>query len=478
MQRLLQLTPFLSDPITRLEFEQKREFKACFDSEVDSIFLQCDNLKDYVARSQKLLDAAASFLDNALFNQEEFKACFDFVFDLFFTKAFSVVVDYCNPEQNVRVSDSVWGQAEFILLSTWASNFERLVLKYDESKLDVFNVLDQGWFVDLMKVYSNAESEEIKRQISNLIALHINVRPEPCMLIEGPLQSAAIVDLMTIMNRNLERVFRTGSGPIATSLMTEIDFLPVLASFPKTYLEQMHSSFPIKHVVSVLNGFFEASKWIKLGCPVNDFQQICFNLSSPELIRASGAFDRAWEEGSKTVARVMGAHVHPLIQKVGDESWREGSVTEHLQHDVCHYYDHLKRWMVPDVFRNFFADTFDGYLRCYVKALLSAKARLPELNIDQTFFERAYADLGVIQDILMKYLEEEEEEKIHARIKVMITFVRMLACDYDDVRMVIPDFMSLATSTNINVGVLEKVTSALISAFVGVSNASADTQIP
>ena len=59
----------------------------------------------------------------------------------------------------------------------------------------------------------------------------------------------------------------------------------------------------------------------------------------------------------------------------------------------------------------------------------------------------------------------------------MITFVRMLACDYDDVRMVIPDFMSLATSTNINVGVLEKVTSALISAFVGVSNASADTQI-
>jgi hypothetical protein len=478
MQRFLQFTPFLSDPITRLEFEQKREFMACFDSEVDSIFSQCDDLEGYVAESENLLREAASFLDDALFNQGEFKAYFDFVFDLFFTKAFSVVVDYCNPEKNVRLSDSVWGQAEFILLSTWASNFERLVLNYDQSKLDMFNVLDQGWFVDLMKVYSNAESQEIRRKISNLIAWNIEYRSEPFMLIEGPLKSAAIVDLMTIMNLHLESVFRTGSGPIVTSLMTEIDFLPVLESFPKTYLEKMHASFPIEHIVSVLNGFYEASEWIKLGCPVNDFQQTCFHVRSPKLLRASGAFERAWKEGSRIVARVMGAHVHPLIQMVGEESWLEGSVTKHWQHDVCHYYDKLKTWMVPDVFRKFFADTFDGYLRCYVKALLSAKERLPELNIDHTFFVRADADLRVIQDTLMKYAEEEEEEKVHVRMNVMIAFVRMLACDYGDVRMVIRDFMSLATSTNINVGILEKVASSLISAFVGVSNASADTQIP
>ena len=261
------------------------------------------------------------------------------------------------------------------------------------------------------------------------------------------------------------------------ALCLVIDYCSLEKNVRLSNLENMHASFPIEHVVSVLNGFYEASEWIKLGCPVNDFQQTCFHVRSPKLLRASGAFDRAWKEGSRIVARVMGAHVHPLIQMVGEESWLEGSVTKHWQHDVCHYYDKLKTWMVPDVFRKFFADTFDGYLRCYVKALLSAKERLPELNIDHTFFVRAYADLGVIQDILMKYVEKEEKEKVHARMNVMITFVRMLACDYDDVRMVIQDFMSLATSTNINVGILEKVASSLISAFVGVSNASADTQI-
>ncbi len=50
-------------------------------------------------------------------------------------------------------------------------------------------------------------------------------------------------------------------------------------------------------------------------------------------------------------------------------------------------------------------------------------------------------------------------------------------CDYDDLRMVIQDCMSLATSTNTNVGILEKATSSLMITFVGVSNASADTGI-
>jgi hypothetical protein len=420
MQRLLQFTPFLSDPITRLEFEQREQFIVFFVSEVDqsNMILQCRNLKDFVAGSQTLLDIAASFLDDALFNQEEFEACFDFVFDLFFTRAFSVVIDYCNRERNVRLS--VWGQAEFIILATWASNFERLVLKYDESKLDRFNVLDQGWFVALMDVYSNAQSQGIGLLISNLIELHIRDRPQPCMLIEGPLNPAVIVDLMTVIKLNLENAFRTGSGLIATSLMTKIEFLPVLEAFPMTYLKMMDASFPIEHVVSVLNGFWEASEWIKLGCPVNvnGFQQICFNPRSPKwsrkLLPASGAFNRALKEGSRIVAHVMAANLHPLIQNVGDESWVNGSVTADWLATVRDYFGDLRRWMVPAVFHELSADTFDDNLCCYVKALLSGK-----INIDQRFVDRAYRDLKMIELIFLEYADIDV---VNARIQLMIGF--------------------------------------------------------
>ena len=46
------------------------------------VFQKCDDLEDYLAGSQKLLDHAASYLDDLMF-EEDFKACFDFVFDSF-----------------------------------------------------------------------------------------------------------------------------------------------------------------------------------------------------------------------------------------------------------------------------------------------------------------------------------------------------------------------------------------------------------
>ena len=445
------LAGYLNDPI------MKKEFKACFDSDVDSIFLKYpENLKDYVAGSQNLLDAAASFLDDPTF-EENFRACFDFVFDCFFTKAFSVVIDHCK-----KIKDEChWGQDEFIILATWASNFEGRVLNYDKSKLEMFNVDHQNCFVDLMIVYSKAESKEISRLISNLISLDIRAESEPLQLIEGQLRSGSVVELMTIYNQSLSRVIGTGNALIVTSLMKYI--LPVLESFPKTYLEMMHarsSSLPIEHVVSVLNGFYEAFHWINT---LEDELSQYFG-QKRVLKRASGVFDRAWKEGSRIVAHVMAADVHPLIQNVGDESWLNGSVTADWQATVSDYFGDLRRWMVPDVLRKLSADTFDDNLRCYINALLSAN-----INIDQTFVDRTYKDLNVIQDIFLKYADIDV---VNARIQLMIGFVEMLACEYDDMRR---HFMSLAKSTNIDVGILEKVTSSLFTGFVGFSNASADT---
>jgi hypothetical protein len=408
------------------------------------VFQKCDDLEDYLAGSQKLLDHAASYLDDLMF-EEEFKACFDFVFDSFFTKAFFVIINYCKENHHH------WRQYEFITLATWASNFEGRVLQYDESKLDMFNVVDQDFFVDLMEVYNEAVGQEIRRLISNLISEDIKAKSEPLTSSEGQLKSLAIVDLMAIYNQSLSLVIGTGNALVVTSTIKYT--LPVLESFPKSYLQAMHASastLPIEHVVSVLNAFYEGSHCIQTledqlrsMIPEKFFEQISFD-------GPSGAFNRAWKEGCRIVARVIGADVHPLIQKVGDKSWLNGSVTANWLATVRDYFGDLSRWMVPAVFRKLSADTFDDNLRCYVKALLAAK-----INIDEPFLERADADLDMIKEVFVEYTRINI---VSARMGLVIECVELLACDYDDVRR---GFMSLVLSTDINIGILEKVMASL-----------------
>ena len=221
------------------------------------VFQKCADFADYLTGSQKLLDHAASYLDDLMFG-EDFKICFDFVFDSFFMKAYSIIINYCKENYHY------WRQFEFIELASWASMFEGRVLQYDESKADMFNVVDQIFFVDLMSVYNETVSQEIQRLISNLIVEDIKAKSEPLMTSEGQLKSMAIIDLMSIYNQSLSIVIGTGNAVVATSAIKYT--LPVLELFPKTYLQKMQANvmtLPIEHVVSVLNAFHEGSHCIQ-----------------------------------------------------------------------------------------------------------------------------------------------------------------------------------------------------------------------
>ena len=95
------------------------------------------------------------------------------------------------------------------------------------------------------------------------------------------------------------------------------------------------------------------------------------------------------------------------------------------------------------------ADALDDNLRFYVKAVLAAK-----INCDETFVERADADVDTMREV---FVEFARINVVSARIGLVTEFVELLACDYDDVRR---GFMSLVLSSDINVGILEKVRSA------------------
>ncbi len=412
--------------------------------EVQSIaiefFQKCEDLADYLVGSQKLLDRAASYLDDLMF-EEEFKACFDFVFDSFFTKAFSVVVNYCKENYHH------WRQFEFISLATWASNLEGRVLQYDENKLDLFNVVDQEFFVDLMEVYNQTVSQEIQRLVLNLISEDIKAKSEPLFSSEGHLKSLAIVDLMAIYNQNLSLVIGTGHAVVVTSTIKHT--LPVLELFPKTYLQKMSASastLPIEHIVSVLNAFYEGSHCIQALedqlrsiIPEKFFEELSFD-------GPSAAFNRAWKDGSKIVMQIVGADTHPILQKIGDKSWLNGSVTANWLATLRDYFSDLTRWMVPAVFRKLASDTFDNNLRLYVKALLAAK-----LNVDDAFLERTDSDIGMVKEV---FVEFTRINLVSARIGLFTELLELLACDFDEVRR---GFMSMILSSDMHLGILEKV---------------------
>lgn len=428
------------------------EIKTRFDNEGQSaildevqstaidFFQKCEDLADYLVGSQKLLDHAASYLDDLMF-EEEFKACFDFVFDSFFTKAFSVIVNYCKENYHH------WRQVEFISLATWASTLEGRVLQYDESKLDLFNVVDQEFFVDLMEVYNQTVSQEIQRLVMNLISEDIKAKSEPLFSSEGHLKSLAIVDLMAIYNQSLSLVIGTGNAVVVTSTIKYT--LPVLELFPKTYLQRMQAStstLPIEHVVSILNAFYEGSHCIqaledqlRAIIPENFFEELSFD-------GPSAAFNRAWKDGSKIVVQVVGADTYPILQKIGDKSWLNGSVTANWLATVRDYFNDLSRWMIPAVFRKLASDTFDNNLRLYVKALLGAK-----LNVDDAFLERTDADIDMIKEV---FVEFTRINLVSARIGLFTELLELLACDYDDVRR---GFMSMILSSDMHIGILEKV---------------------
>lgn len=425
---------------TRFEKEGQGVILDELQSKAIDVFQKCSDLEDYLAGSQKLLDHAASYLDDLMF-EEEFKACFDFVFDSFFTKAFFVIINYCKENHHH------WRQYEFIAVATWASSFEGRVLQYDESKLDTFNVVDQDFFVDLMDVYNENVSQEIQRLIFNLISEDIKAKSEPIISSEGQLKSLAIIDLMAIYNQSLSLVVGTGNALVVTSTIKYT--LSILEVFPKTYLQKMQANagtLPIEHVVAVLNAFYDGSHCIQTledqlrsMIPETFFERISFD-------GPSGAFNRAWKEGTKIVAQVMGADIHPLIQKIGDKSWLNGAVTANWLATVRDYFGDLSRWMAPAVFRKFSTDTFDDNLRCYVKALLSAK-----INTDEMFLERCDADLDMIKDV---FAEFSRINVVSARMGLLNEVIELFACDYDDVRR---GFMSLVLSTDLNIGILEKV---------------------
>ncbi len=404
------------------------------------VFQKCMDLTDYLTGSQKLLDRASSYLDDLMFD-EEFKDCFDCVFDSFFMKAFSVIINYC------RENHHHWQQVEFIAIASWASTFEARVLQYDESKVDMFNVVDQIFFVDLMSVYNETVSQEIERLILNLISEDIKAKSEPLITREGQLKSLAIVDLMVIYNQSISIVIGTGNAVVTTAAIKYT--LPVLELFPKTYLQQMQanaSALPIEHVVSVLNAFHEGSHCIqeledqlRAIVPEKFFEQLSFD-------GPSGAFNRAWKEGSKIVAQMMSVDVHPLMQKVGDKSWLNGSVTANWLATVRDYFGDLVRWMIPAVLRKLSSDILDDNLRAYVKAILSSK-----INIDETFLERTDSDIDMIKAV---FIEFTRINLVSSRIGLITEFVELLACDFDDVRR---GFMSLVLSSDIHIGILERV---------------------
>ena len=404
------------------------------------VFQKCADFADYLTGSQKLLDHAASYLDDLMFG-EDFKICFDFVFDSFFMKAYSIIINYCKENYHY------WRQFEFIELASWASMFEGRVLQYDESKADMFNVVDQIFFVDLMSVYNETVSQEIQRLISNLIVEDIKAKSEPLMTSEGQLKSMAIIDLMSIYNQSLSIVIGTGNAVVATSAIKYT--LPVLELFPKTYLQKMQANamtLPIEHVVSVLNAFHEGSHCIqsledqlRAIVPEKFFEQLSFD-------GPSGAFNRAWKEGTRLVAQVMSADIHPLIQKVGDKSWLNGSVTANWLATVRDYFGDLNRWMIPAVLRKLSSDILDDNFRAYVKAMLAAK-----INIDEPFLERVDSDVDMMKEV---FIEFTRINLVSSRIGLLTEFVELLACDYDDVRR---GFMSLVLSSDIHIGILEKV---------------------
>jgi hypothetical protein len=404
------------------------------------VFQKCMDLSDYLTGSQKLLDRAASYLDDLMF-EDDFKACFDFVFDTFFMKAYSVIINYCKENYHH------WRQFEFIEIATWASAFEGRVLQYNEGKVDMFNVVDQIFFVELLSVYNETVRQEIQRLILNLISVDIKAKNEPLMTREGQLKSLAIVDLMVIYNQSLSIVIGTGNAVVTTAAIKYT--LPVLEIFPKTYLQQMQanvSTLPIEHIISVLNAFHEGSHSIqeledqlRAIVPEKFFEQLCFD-------GPSGAFNRAWKEGSKIVVQVMSADIHPLIQKVGDKSWLNGSVTANWLATVRDYFGDLTRWMIPAVLRKLSSDVLDDNLRIYVKAVLSSK-----INFDETFLERADSDVEMIQAV---FVEFTRTNFVSSRIGLISEFVELLACDFDDVRR---GFMSLVLSSDIHLGILEKV---------------------
>lgn len=425
---------------TRFENEGQSVILDEVQSTAIEVFQKCDDLADYLVGSQKLMDHAASYLDDLMF-EEEFKACFDFVFDSFFTKAFSVIVNYCKENYHH------WRQFEFISLATWASSLEGRVLQYDESKLDLFNVVDQEFFVDLMDVYNQTISQEIQRLVMNLVSEDIKAKSEPLLSSEGHLKSLAIVDLMAIYNQSLSLVIGTGNAVVVTSTIKYT--LSVLELFPKTYLQKMQanaSTLPIEHVVSVLNAFYEGSHCIqaledqlRTIIPEKFFEELSFD-------GPSAAFNRAWKDGAKIVVQVVGADTCPILQKIGDKSWLNGSVTANWLATVRDYFIDLNRWMIPAVFRKLASDTFDNNLRLYVKALLGAK-----LNVDDAFLERTDADIDMIKEV---FVEFTRINLVSSRIGLFTELLELLACDYDDVRR---GFMSMILSSDMHIGVLEKV---------------------
>jgi hypothetical protein len=407
-------------------------------------FQKCDDLPDFLAGSQKLLDHAASYLDDLMF-EEEFKLCFDFVFDSFFSKAFSVIINYCKENYHH------WRQFEFIALATWASAFEGRVLQYDETKLDLFNVIDQDFFVDLLDMYNEAVSQDVQRLVMNLITEDIKAKSEPLVSSDGHMKSLAIVDLMAIYNQSLSLVIGTGNAVVVTSTIKYT--LPVLELFPKVYLQRMLANagnLPVEHICSVLNAFHEGSHCVqnledqlRAIVPENFFEQLSFD-------GPSGAFNRGWKEGSKILVQAMGADIHPLIQKVGDKSWLSGSVTANWLATVRDYFGDFSRWLIPAVFRKMSSDALDDNLRFYTKALLLAK-----INCDEAFVERADADVDAVREVFVEYTRINV---VSARIGLVTEFVELLACDYDDVRR---GFMSMVLSSDVNVGILEKVWAAV-----------------
>ena len=142
----------------------------------------------------------------------------------------------------------------------------------------------------------------------------------------------------------------------------------------------------------------------------------------------------------------MSADIHPLIQKVGDKSWLNGSVTANWLATVRDYFGDLIRWMIPAVLRKLSSDILDDNLRAYVKAILAAK-----INIDEPFLERVDSDLDMIKEV---FVEFTRINLVSSRIGLLVEFVELLACDYDDVRR---GFMSLVLSSDIHIGILEKV---------------------
>jgi hypothetical protein len=425
---------------TRFENEGQDVILDEVQSTAIEFFQKCEDLADYLVGSQKLLDHAASYLDDLMF-EEEFKACFDFVFDSFFTKAFSVIVNYCKENYHH------WRQFEFISLATWASSLEGRVLQYDESKLDLFNVVDQEFFVDLMDVYNQTVSQEIQRLVMNLISEDIKAKSEPLLSSEGHLKSLAIVDLMAIYNQSLSLVIGTGNAVVVTSTIKYT--LSALEIFPKTYLQKMQantSTLPIEHIVSVLNAFYEGSHCIqaledqlRTIIPEKFFEELSFD-------GPSAAFNRAWKDGAKIVVEVIGADTCPILQKIGDKSWLNGSVTANWLATVRDYFLDLSRWMIPAVFRKLASDTFDNNLRLYVKALLGAK-----LNVDDAFLERTDADIDMIKEV---FVEFTRINLVSSRIGLFTELLELLACDYDDVRR---GFMSMVLSSDMHIGILEKV---------------------